>query len=116
MSKRIGPSSRAESGGKYAVFTTLLRKLSKKGFYAIFLFVEETGESGVHYNDVLRYALSHTVVESRASVTAALNALTGLKLLERTVSVERPVRTIYTTTKKGKIVTQHLKEIEKEIS
>ena len=113
MSRR---PSRAENDGRSAVFATLLRKLSKKGFYPIFLFVEGAGESGVHYNDVLRYALSHKVVESRASVTAALNALTDLKMLERTVSSERPVRTIYRTSKRGKAVSQRLREIEKEVS
>jgi DNA-binding HxlR family transcriptional regulator len=53
-------------------------------------------------------------VDSRASVTIALNALTDLDVVERTVSSQRPVRTTYRLNKKGRAVLQHLKEMSKE--
>lgn len=87
--------------------------MSKKGFYPILVYINERGE--VHYNDVLRYALSNSVVDSRSTVTVVLNALTDFRLLDRTVSSERPIRTTYKLNKKGKNILQYLKQIEKEI-
>lgn len=69
----------------------------------------------MHYNDVMKYAMSSKIVNSRASVTIALNALTDLDVLDRTVSAQRPVRTTYRLNKKGRAVLQHLKEISKEL-
>lgn len=87
--------------------------MSKKGFYPILLFISEKGE--VHYNDVLRHALSNKIVDSRSTVTVVLNALTDFELLDRTVSSQRPIRTTYRLNKKGKNILQYLKQIEKEI-
>ncbi|MHB8565522.1 MAG: winged helix-turn-helix transcriptional regulator [Nitrososphaerales archaeon] len=85
--------------------------MSKKGFYPIFSFVSEKGE--VRYNEVLKYALSNKIVESRATVTIVLNTLTDYHVLERSVSGNRPVRTTYRLNKKGKLILHHLKEIER---
>ena len=88
----------------------LLRKLSKKGFYEILVHIGKT--ENVHYNDVLKYALEKKIVQSRASITIALNGLTDLGLVEREVSQTRPIRTTYKISKKGKSVIKNLKELE----
>ncbi|MGI0078884.1 MAG: winged helix-turn-helix transcriptional regulator [Nitrososphaerales archaeon] len=49
-------------------------------------------------------------------VTLALNALTDLKMLQRSVSAEGPVRTLYKLSKKGRSVAQNLKGIEREVA
>lgn len=94
-------------------FLTLLRKISKKGFYEVLLYVKEKGE--IHYADVLDHAIKAKIVESRATVTVILNGLTDLGLLERKVSQKRPIRTTYKLGDRGLQVLHYLQEIEKSI-
>lgn len=110
---KLAKAADEDGGTKQSSFLSFLRKMSKKGFFQIFVFISERGE--VHYNDVMKYAMSSKIVNSRASVTIALNALTDLDVLDRTVSAQRPVRTTYRLNKKGRAVLQHLKEISKEL-
>lgn len=98
------------SSKQKADFLVFLRKMSKKGFYDILKYVEETGD--LHYNDVLRHALDKNIVDSRASITIILNGLTDLGLLERTVVDTKPIRTVYKISKKGHSVIKILKEFE----
>ncbi len=87
--------------------------MSKKGFLPILKYVSEKGD--VHYNDVLKYALTNKIVQSRATVTIVLNALTDFGLVDRIISSTRPVRTTYRLNKKGRIILQYLQQIEKEL-
>jgi DNA-binding HxlR family transcriptional regulator len=84
--------------------------MSKKGFYWTLQYIGDKGE--VHYNEVLKHAHSDKIVRSRSQITVILNALTDLGLLKRNVSVNRPVRTTYTLSDKGKELTQLFKKIE----
>jgi len=94
------------------VFTILLRKMSKKGFYQTLLYISEKGE--VHYNDILRYATSNKIVDSRSQVRTIVNTLTDFDLLDRTVSSQRPIRTTYKLSRKGQGILHHLKQMESE--
>lgn len=94
-------------------FRGFLNEMSKKGFYEVLEYIDETGS--MHYNDVLRYAFEHKLVKSRASITIILNGLTNLGLLERTVENTRPMRTTYRLTKKGKTMLTLMKEIESNL-
>ena len=89
----------------------LLKKLGKKGFYEILLFVEEKGQA--RYSEVLDYVVTNKIVASDATVTAALNYFTELGLLKRRTSQERPVRTNYSLSKKGKLLAKYLFELER---
>lgn len=83
--------------------------MSKKGFYEVLVFVSEKGSVG--YADILKYCLEGKIVQSRGTVPTILNGLTDLGLLERTVSTERPVRTRYSLTEKGKRILELLNKI-----
>lgn len=87
--------------------------MSKKGFYQILQHIDEKAE--LHFNDVLRHALSSKIVDSRSQVIAIMNGLTDLGLLDRTVSAKRPLRTTYSVSRKGKAVLHHFEQLEKEI-
>ena len=84
--------------------------MSKKGFYLILLYIKN--HENIHYNEVLQYAIKNKVVNSRASITIILNELTDIGVLERTVSQNRPIRTTYKVSNKGKLVIKHINEIE----
>jgi DNA-binding HxlR family transcriptional regulator len=86
--------------------------MSKKGFYQVLQHIDEKGE--LHFNDVLRHALSIKIVNSRSQVISIMNGLTDLGLLDRTVSAKRPLRTTYSVSKKGKSVLHILRQLEKE--
>lgn len=88
--------------------------MSKRGFHEVLAYVEREG--GTHYNDVARYAIGNRLVESRASVTIILNALTKMGLLQRIVLDSRPVRTEYRSTTKGSAILHLLEQMDKEIS
>lgn len=88
----------------------IFRKLSKKGYYEILLFVDEKRQ--VHYSEVLDYVNENRLARSDATVTGALKALTGLGLLQRSVSQEGPIRTTYALSKKGKEFTRHLIDLQ----
>lgn len=91
-------------------FLRLLRMISKKGFYDVLVFVEEKGTVG--YSDILKHCLNEKIVESRGTVPKIVNGLSDLGLMESTVSVKRPVRTIYTITQNGKDILTSLRKIE----
>ncbi|CUR51361.1 protein of unknown function [Nitrosotalea devaniterrae] len=91
-------------------FLVFLRKMSKKGFYEVLNYVYE--KKSVHYNEVLNYVLDKKIVDSRASVTIALNGLTNLGLLERTVTNARPIRTNYQVSKTGHQIIKNLRDLE----
>lgn len=91
-----------------------LKSMSKRGFHEVLSYVDDAGST--HYNDVLRYAMEKKLVESRASVTIILNTLTRMELLERTVLDARPIRTAYSSTKKGKAILRLLGEMGREIA
>lgn len=91
-------------------FAIFLRKMSKKGFYGILQYINEKGP--LHYNDVLRHADENGLAKSRYQVTNVLNTLTDYGFLERKISSERPLRTTYSTTKKGKEALNLLSELE----
>jgi DNA-binding HxlR family transcriptional regulator len=93
-------------------FNVFMRKMSKKGFLPVLHHIDTEGE--VHFNDVLRHALSSKLVDSRSQVIAIMNGLTDLDLLERTVTTKRPIRTTYKVTKKGKSILSLLRQIERE--
>ncbi len=88
----------------------ILRKLSKKGYYEILLFVSR--KEAARYSGILEYMLSNKHVKSDATVTQALNAFTDLGLLRRRISQERPIRTSYELTEKGKEFVRRLVELE----
>ncbi len=88
-----------------------MRKLSKKGFYEILLFIVEKGEA--HYSEVLSYVMTNRIVASDTTVTAALNYFTESGLLKRRISQERPIRTTYSVSEKGKQLARHLLELER---
>lgn len=88
----------------------LFKKLSKKGYFSLLLHI--SSNEAIHYNDVLKHAITNKIVKSRASITIILNDLTDLGILDRTVSQDRPIRTTYKVSNKGKIVIKHLKELE----
>lgn len=56
--------------------------------------------------------LDNKLVRSDATVTQALNAFAELGLVKRTASQNRPVRTTYEMTKKGKEFVRHLTELQ----
>lgn len=95
-------------------FVTLLRDLSLKGVYPVLQFIDKHDDS--HYSEIVQYALKEKLIESRSQVDVILRSLTELKLLQRSVRNERPVRTTYSLTKKGKAILHHLGQIEKEAS
>ena len=88
-------------------------KMSKKGFHPILLYIKN--HENMHYNEVLQYAIKNKVVSSRATITIILNELTGIGVLERTVSQNRPIRTTYKVSNKGQLVIKHMNEIESVI-
>ncbi|MEM3458963.1 MAG: winged helix-turn-helix transcriptional regulator [Candidatus Bathyarchaeia archaeon] len=92
-------------------FLTVLRKMSKKGFYETLKFVCEKG--AVHYAEILKYNLENNIVQSRATVTLIVRNLSKMGLIQRTVIDSRPVRTIYKPSSKGLKLLTHLQEIEK---
>lgn len=87
------------------------RKMSKKGFYEMLIFICEKGF--VHYADILDYNLSNRIVQSRATVTLIIRNLTRLGLIKRIVVDPRPIRTIYQPTNKGQELLKHLDAIER---
>ncbi|AIF82952.1 putative transcriptional regulator [Candidatus Nitrososphaera evergladensis SR1] len=86
--------------------------MSKKGFYEILKYIDSRGP--LHYNDILRHAQGTKVVDSRGQVNIIVNGLTSLGLLDRAVSLDKPVRTSYSISKKGKLVLEFLMRLEKE--
>jgi len=96
---------------KRSAFLTVLRKMSKKGFFETLEFVCEKGP--VHYSEILKHDVEKSVVESRATVTLIVRGLSKMNLIKRTVVDSRPVRTTYQPTAKGLKLLQLLKEIEK---
>ena len=88
----------------------IMGKLSKKGYYDILLFISEKGPA--HYSDILGYMLGNKIVRSDATVTQALNSFAKLNLVKRKISQERPIRTNYELTKKGKEFVRHLTELQ----
>ena len=80
------------------------------GFYDILVHIKDN--PNVHYNEVLKHSLEKEIVGGRASITIILNGLTGLGLLDRVISQDRPIRTTYNITEKGNKVLRHLKELE----
>mgnify|MGYP003748213737 CR=1 FL=1 len=87
--------------------------MSKKGFYKILLYVES--HENIHYNEILKDAMKNNIVGSRASITIILNNLTDLGLLRRIVSQNRPIRTTYKVTNKGKIIIKNMKELQNNL-
>lgn len=85
--------------------------LARKGTYAVFLKIRDTGL--MHYNDVLQYAIDARIIKSRASATTILNDLTDYGLIDRVVVQTRPIRTQYKVNETGLNVLKHLEEIEK---
>lgn len=81
-------------------FLIFLRMMSKRGFYEVLMFINDTGS--VQYNQVQKYAISSKIVSSQASITIILNGLTNLGLLTRTVVDGKPPGTKYNITKQGK--------------
>jgi DNA-binding HxlR family transcriptional regulator len=96
---------------KRKALLSLLRKMSKKGFYETLEFVCE--RASVHYSEILKHDLENRIVESRATVTLIVRGLSKMVLITRTVIDSRPVRTVYEPTAKGLKCVQLLKEIEK---
>jgi DNA-binding HxlR family transcriptional regulator len=96
---------------KREALLSLLRKMSKKGFYETLELVCEKGS--VHYSEILKHDLENKIVESRATVTLIVRGLSKMNLIKRTVIDSRPVRTVYEPTEKGLELSQLLKEIEK---
>jgi len=96
---------------KRSTFLTVLRKMSKKGFFETLELVCEKGS--VHYAEILKHDLEKNVVESRATVTLIVRGLSKMNLIKRIVIDSRPVRTVYQPTAKGLKLLQLLKEIEK---
>ena len=92
-------------------FLEILRKLSKKGYYEILLFVKDRREA--HYSEVLGYVTKNKLARSDATVTQALNALTTLGLFRRRISQERPIRTTYELTKEGEEFVRHLTDLQR---
>lgn len=83
------------------IFTKFLKNLSRRGFYYTIQLVKSSGKNGLHYNEILHLLLNEDVVKSRATVTIILNTLTDMKMLTRTVTDTRPIRTVYHTTIMG---------------
>jgi len=96
---------------KREALLSLLRKMSKKGFYETLELVCEKGP--IHYSEILNHDLENKIVESRATVTLIVRGLSKMNLIKRTVIDSRPVRTVYEPTAKGLKLSQLLKEIEK---
>jgi DNA-binding HxlR family transcriptional regulator len=94
--------------------TEFLSMMSKKGFYQAIVKIDEA--ESMHYNDILRFLLEKKIVGSRAWVTIILNNLTGMSLVERTVTDTHPIRTKYNVTKKGRNILGLLEQIGKEIA
>ncbi|MDE2589885.1 MAG: winged helix-turn-helix transcriptional regulator [Patescibacteria group bacterium] len=88
----------------------ILRKLTKKGYYEILLFVSDKRQA--HYSEVLDYVNEHGLARSDATVTGALRVLTAFGLLKRSVSQETPIRTTYEITKKGREFVRHLADLQ----
>ncbi|MDG6996948.1 MAG: winged helix-turn-helix transcriptional regulator [Nitrososphaerota archaeon] len=86
--------------------------MSKKGFYPLLLYINERGQVG--YNDTLKHALANKIVDSRSTVTVVLNTLTDMKIVDRTVSADRPIRTTYRLSKKGRNILPMLRQIQRE--
>lgn len=77
-----------------------MHNMAKKGFYDILEHV--INSDGLHYNEIQSYAWKNKIVYSRASVTTMLNWMVSFELLERRIVANaRPIRTIYTASKKG---------------
>jgi DNA-binding HxlR family transcriptional regulator len=92
-----------------------LRKMSKRGFLAILIYLAEQGEQ--NYNEVLHQAQANKVAHSSSQVSAALKTLTRFGLLERTAHSDKtPIQITYRISKKGKNVLHFIKQIESEIS
>lgn len=92
-------------------FLIFLRMMSKKGFYETLKHVKK--RRSIHYNEVLNYAIDNKIVSSKASITIILNGLTNLGLLERKVTDDRPIRTLYSLTKDGEKILSKLSELQK---
>lgn len=90
----------------------VLRALSKKGFLPILKYVGSHEDS--HYIDIQKYATQHVTID-RSQADMALNTLSKLDLIERTILSERPIRTKYRLTKKGRAVLSHIAQIEEQI-
>jgi len=88
----------------------ILRILTKKGVYEIFLFVKS--HDGQRYSTIQANALEKKLVKSRASVNTAITELTDLGLLKREIIQDRPVQTCYKVNSAGCKVITYLKEIE----
>jgi DNA-binding HxlR family transcriptional regulator len=95
-------------------FIKFLRRLSRKGFYAVLVYINENGES--NYNAVLKAANSSKVINGRTQFNAIIKTMTEYGLLERTVLPSfRPARTTYKVSKKGKSILHNLRQIESEL-
>ena len=89
---------------------TILSGLAKKGFYEVLFFVSE--ERTTHYSDVLEYVRKNRLARSDATVTQALKFLSDHELLKRTVSQDRPIRTTYELTDRGKEFVDHITQLQ----
>lgn len=89
---------------------SLLRKMSKKGYYETLSFICQ--KESVHYAEILDYALKNAIVQSRATVTLIVRNLAALGLIKRTIVDSRPIRTVYQPTEKGQKLLKHLRAIE----
>jgi DNA-binding HxlR family transcriptional regulator len=90
----------------------ILGALSKKGYFEILSYVGQQGIKPVHYSSVLGYVMKNKVARSDATVTHALKFFTDYRLLKRIVSQDRPVRTTYELTRRGRELLRHLGELE----
>lgn len=88
-----------------------LRTLSKKGFLPILKYIGSHDDS--HYIEIQKYATQHVSID-RSQADMALNALSRLGLIEREILSERPIRTKYKLTKKGRAVLTHIIQIEEQ--
>ncbi len=90
----------------------MLRILAKKGVYDILLYIQNY--NGLHYNDVLNYAMHNHLFKSRATVTTILNDLTAYHLLDKE-NTTKPNRTCYKVNEKGHKMIKCLEKIKKII-
>ena len=90
----------------------MLRMLANKGVYDILLYIKN--HDGLHYNDILNYAIDNHIIKSRSSITVILNFFTDQHLLDKD-NETRPNRTCYRINEKGCKMLECLNDIKKII-
>ncbi len=86
-----------------------LRMLATKGTYETLLYIKDNEYIG--YNAILKHVTSNKIVASRASIHKTITDLSNMKLLERKITQDRPVRTGYRVNERGHKVIKCLDEI-----